>query len=132
MAIVSEIRTLTGTVEERPHVVANAVVLTRIGAAVILSRTSNLDGDAAQTDDVVRGGGGGAWRRAGDDPVIVDHHVLHAADEEGDALGQDPQEGRGAAQYRHAEARLRRVDGFHRVDRVQRFLFHIKNSNQNV
>ena len=53
LAVVSEIRALTRAVEEGPHVVADAIVLARIGAAVILARTSNLDGDSAQADDVV-------------------------------------------------------------------------------
>ena len=63
LTVVSEIRSLTGAVEEGPHVVADAVILARIGFAVILAGTSDLDGHSAQPDDAVRAAGGGGCGR---------------------------------------------------------------------
>ena len=55
LARVTQVGPLTGAVEEGPQIVATALVLTRVGPAMVLSRTSHVDADTGQEECVGRG-----------------------------------------------------------------------------
>ena len=102
MARVAKERTLAAAVEEGPQVVAGAAVPARAGPAVVHSGAAHFHADAGQMEHLIVGTQslrllGSGRRVAGNDPLAVHHHVLHAADEEGQSLGEDAEEGRGAA-----------------------------------
>lgn len=106
LARVSQVRTWTGAVEERPKIIASSTVAARVGPAVVRPRAAHFNTKTCQLQDV------GVqlllllllltW----DDPLAVDDYVLHTADKERKALSEDAEEGSRTTQHRHTKARF--------------------------